>query len=124
MPKKQKSEGERIRWSLKEIVSKFHSCLKCGDGDPVGAASDQCYKFVIDDDHITDGQRCEMEGGKECLRLVSWNITDGRATFVICCKKDPVGRCMNCTQTVTLRVRGDSKAIAERKVTVGCIEFP
>ncbi len=102
---------------------------------PVGPASDQCWLFTIEDNRITNNGRnvpkqSEVMRPRNCVKVASRTLElaqggkPGKASWVICCRKDEDGKCLDCTAAVNLEVqvpdRNQPNPI-KKSVIVSCI---
>ncbi len=83
---------------------------------PVGPAADQCWLFTIENNRITNNQKqvprqSEKIQKGNCVKVTSRTLElaqggkPGKASWVICCKKDDKNKCHDCTTAVNLQVQ-------------------
>ena len=102
---------------------------------PVGPASDQCWLFTIEDNRIfkvgnnIPTQSEQIKPGN-CAKVTSRTLElaqggkPGKASWVICCRKDEDGKCKDCTAAVNLQVQvldGNKPNPIVKPVVLSCI---
>ena len=88
-------------------------------GDPTGTAAEQCYKFVVEDSRITGKSDMYISGANECVYMASGVPSDGKAVFVVCCRKRKVGNkevCKECRADFNLVVVPDPQKPSDPKI--------
>ena len=83
-------------------------------GEPVGAAGDQCFKYVVEDANIDPSDDVGIvptikgvDANQEllnCVYVQSASLEKGKATLVVCCRKQESGKCTNCRANFTIVV--------------------
>lgn len=111
----------------KQRLSELSGTDSC---EPVGNASDQCYKYTIENKEITIDDFPELHLGEttqDCVFLSSASVEEGKATFVVCCRKKDK-ECKDCDEKFTLQVtrkkEGKVRTLAEKKVRLFCRKPP
>jgi hypothetical protein len=90
-------------------------------GEIVPPASEQCYRFVVEDEKITGRSDPYISGtgANDCVYLSSALVSKGRVEFVVCCRKKKVeGRevCKECRADINLVVVPDSTHPSDPKI--------
>lgn len=85
-----------------------------GPGKIVPPAGDQCWEFVVEDKSITTASDLYLANDK-CVYLASGTTDNGRAIFIVCCKKVG-GKCVNCDAFFNLVVVPDRRHPSEKIV--------